>query len=272
MWHDELNDASFGKIVPTTGGYQAFVPANLPPQLTWTLKLAITLSDADRTIGQLSCVGLNLPSAHLLINPFIRREAILSSRIEETQADSRDLYLFEEERRIPPRIPDTQEVANYVQSLEFRLKRCDKIPISLRLIRELHHHLMTGIRGDEQMPGKFRTSQNIIGPIGGAADEATFVPPPPVQMASALDAFEKFIHRPGENIPALIHYQFEAIHPFRDGNGRIGRLLITLLLCVDGILSAPLLYLSVYFECHRKTYYEYFRKVSTQGKWWIGFF
>lgn len=208
----------------------------------------------------------------------MRREAVLSSRIEGTQASLSDLFYFEAAQSAAPPVPDVVEVFNYVRALEFGLERQKKLPISLRLVRELHERLMRGVRGQEQTPGEFRKSQNWIGPPGCALRDATFVPPPPKEMIAALDAFEKFLHVPTALPPlvrlALVHYQFEAIHPFRDGNGRIGRLLITLLLCVEGILPLPLLYLSAFFERHRDEYYRRLLAVSQRADWdgWITFF
>ena len=258
----------------------AFVPKDLPPRLEWTSDIITTLSNADRSIGQLQGIGLNLPNPNLLITPFIRREAEMSSRIEGTQAELRDIYLFEmHQPATEPTVPDVKEVSNYVQSLQHGLNRCYELPVCLRLIRELHQILLEGVRGESDRPGEFRTVQNWIDPQGCPIEQASYIPPPPEQMKAALDAFEKFINTPLNSLPvlvwlAMIHYQFEAIHPFRDGNGRIGRLLITLLLCTKGILDKPLLYLSAYFERNRQEYYECLLRVSTHGRWteWILFF
>ena len=276
----EVYNRSFGHLTLTIEGEMAFVPDNLPPRVEWTGELVSALSKADRAIGQLHGIGLNLPNPNLLIGPFMRREAEMSSRIEGTQAEVRDIYLFEmQESEVVPEVPDVREVANYVRALDYGLKRCAELPVCLRLIRELHGILLEGVRGEQDRPGEFRQSQNWIGPQGCTLAEARYVPPPVAEMQHCLDAFEKFINAPSETIPllawlAMVHYQFEAIHPFRDGNGRIGRLLLSLLLCAKGVLDKPLLYLSAYFERHRQEYYERLLAVSTQGQWseWIAFF
>jgi Fic family protein len=231
---------------------------------------------ADLALGTLSGLGETLPNPHLLIYPFIRREAVLSSRIEGTQASLSDLLLFEATKVEKQR--DVQEVQNYVCAVEYGIKRLDELPLSLRLIRELHGILMERVRGEHAIPGEFRQSQNWIGPAGCSLSEAVFVPPPVPEMRDALDQLEKFLHADIDLPPlvklALIHYQFETIHPFLDGNGRIGRLLITLFLCQRGILNKPLLYLSAFFERHRREYYEHLLEVSQKGAWrqWIEFF
>ena len=265
-----------GKLARTGGGYRAFVPNPLPPELDWDSRLASLLSKADLAIGTLSGLGEAVPNPHLLIYPFIRREAVLSSRIEGTQSSLSDLLLFEATSVEKER--DVKEVQNYVRAMEYGLKRLEVLPLSLRFIRELHSILMEGVRGERATPGEFRRSQNWIGAPGCSLDDATFVPPPVPQMLEALDRFEKFLHADSELPPltelALIHYQFESIHPFLDGNGRIGRLLNTLFLCQRGILAKPLLYLSAFFEQHRREYYEHLLQVSHKGTWrqWIEFF
>jgi len=276
----EVDNRSFGHLTPTIEGEMAFVPDNLPPRIEWTGELVSALSEADRAIGQLYGIGLNLPNPNLLIGPFMRREAEMSSRIEGTQAEVRDIYLFEmQESEAVPEVPDVKEVANYVRALDYGLKRCEELPVCLRLIRELHGILLEEVRGEKDRPGEFRQSQNWIGPRGCTLAEARYVPPPPAEMQHCLDAFEKFINTPAETIPllawlAMAHYQFEAIHPFGDGNGRIGRLLLSLLLCAKGVLDKPLLYLSAYFERNRQEYYERLLGVSTRRQWpeWIAFF
>jgi Fic family protein len=223
-------------------------------------------------------VARTLPNPHLLIAPFVRREAVLSSRIEGTQAGFSDLIFFEAAPSAKPPIEDVKEVANYVSALEHGLARLKDLPVSLRLIRETHERLMHGVRGASMTPGEFRRSQNWIGPPGCTLADAAFVPPPVAEMTQALSDFEKYLHEPPVLPPlvrlALIHYQFEAIHPFVDGNGRIGRLLITLLLCVEGLLPQPLLYLSAFFERHRQEYYRLLMAVSQSGSWtpWIAYF
>jgi len=246
--------------------------------MDWTDDLVQFLSAADRALGKLGGVGQTLPNPHLLIGPFKRREAVLSSRIEGTQASMSDLLIFEAVPGQEPQVPDVREVWNYVRALDYGLERRTTLPVSNRLIREMHARLLEGVRGEDRTPGDFRRSQNWIGPPGCAMEDATFVPPPPERLTGALDAFEKYLHEPSRLPPilqlALIHYQFEAIHPFLDGNGRLGRLLITLLLCSWAILPEPLLYLSAYFERHREEYNARLLAVSQQGAWndWITFF
>lgn len=265
-----------GKLIRAVGGYWAFIPHPLPPKLEWDNSLVSLISKADLALGTLSGLGENLPNPHLLIYPFIRREAVLSSRIEGTQSSLSDLLLFEATKLEKQR--DVKEVQNYVHAIEYGLKRLEELPLSLRLFRELHNILMEEVRGERATPGEFRQSQNWIGPPGCTLNEATFVPPPTPEMLDALDQLEKFLHADTDLPPlaelALIHYQFEAIHPFLDGNGRIGRLLITLFLCQQGILTKPLLYLSAFFERHRQEYYELLLGISQRGAWrrWIEFF
>jgi len=257
-------------------GYRAFVPNPLPPNLDWDNPLVSLISKADLALGTLSGLGDTLPNPHLLIYPFIRREAVLSSRIEGTQSSLSDLLLFEATR--VERQKDVREVQNYVRAMEYGLQRLEELPLSLRLIRELHGILLEGVRGEQATPGDFRQSQNWIGPPGCTLHDATFVPPPVSEMMESLDRLEKFLHSETD-LPhlvelALVHYQFEAIHPFLDGNGRIGRLLITLFLCQRAILTKPLLYLSAFFEQHRQEYYARLLEVSQKGAWrdWIDFF
>jgi Fic family protein len=234
------------------------------------------MSEADIALGTLSGLGETLPNPHLLIYPFIRREAVLSSRIEGTQSSLSDLLLFEA-TQVEKR-GDVREVQNYVRAMEYGLKRLNEMPLSLRFIRELHGVLMEGVRGGHATPGEFRRSQNWIGSAGATLNEATYVPPPVMEMQECLGQLEKFLHSETRLPPlieaALVHYQFETIHPFLDGNGRIGRLLVTLLLCQRNVLSKPMLYLSAFFEQHRKDYYDLLLKVSSSGAWreWIEFF
>lgn len=278
MQPSEFTEHKTGQLVKTPEGYWAFVPGPLPAKLEFGASLISVLSAADQAVGRLAGVGQMLPNPHLLISPFMRREAVLSSRIEGTQASLTDLFRFEAAASVGPNPPDVQEVANYVHALQYALERYAKLPLSLRLIRETHGRLMHGVRGADQASGEFRRVQNWIGSPGSAVDQARFVPPPPMEMNAALGAFEKFLHG-GTDLPrlvrlAMIHYQFEAIHPFLDGNGRIGRLLITFLLCVEGALPGPLLYLSAYFERHRQAYYDHLLAVSQKGDWneWVAFF
>jgi Fic family protein len=265
-----------GRLIRASGEYWAFVPHPLPPKLEWDNSLVSLISRADLALGTLSGLGETLPNPHLLIYPFIRREAVLSSRIEGTQSSLSDLLLFEATKVEKQR--DVREVQNYVRAIEYGLKRLDALPLSLRLIRELHGILMERVRGEHATRGEFRQSQNWIGPPGCSLNEASFVPPSVPEMQDALDQLEKFLHADIDLPPlvqlALIHYQFETIHPFLDGNGRIGRLLITLFLCERGILTKPLLYLSAFLERHRREYYERLLQVSQKGAWgkWIQFF
>lgn len=268
-----------GRIIKTPEGYYAFVPATLPPKLDYSEKLVMALSRADSALGELSGLSRNLPNPYLLIAPYVRREAVLSSRIEGTQADLADLLMDEAAEEGSPSVDaDVQEVRNYVVALEYGIQRLGKLPLSLRLVRELHEKLMTGVRGNAATPGEFRRSQNWIGPPGSTLQTAAYVPPPPAEMKQVLSEWESFLHSRGD-IPdliqcALMHEQFEAIHPFLDGNGRIGRLLITLFLIERGRLSQPLLYLSDYIEAHRDEYYRRLQRIRTHGEWleWLYYF
>lgn len=268
----------WGELIETNRDYLAFVPKALPPPLNLNWELVNCISEADRALAELSGLANNLPNPHLLINAFIRKEAVLSSRIEGTQASLSDLFIFESAQLKPTENSDVKEVVNYVSAMESAQRRLNDLPLSLRLIREMHSLLMQGVRGDHATPGEFRRTQNWIGPAGCTLNNAIYVPPPVPEMHSALDQFEKYIHAPSD-LPALIrlaliHYQFEAIHPFIDGNGRIGRLLISLLLIHEKILVHPVLYLSAFFERNRQQYYDYLLKVSQEGDWssWILFF
>jgi Fic family protein len=278
-----MKPTDFGKNragVLTQGklGYWAFVPAPLEPGLVFDSPFVKLLSKADRGLSELAGIARTLPNPHLLIRPFMRREAVLSSRIEGTQASLSDLLFFEAANANEADVPDVREVANYVRALEYGIARLNDLPLRLRLIREMHERLMRGVRGDAQTPGEFRTSQNWIGTPGCTLMDATYVPPPVEEMLTALDLFEKYLHTESDYPPlirmALIHYHFEAIHPFLDGNGRIGRLLVSLLLCTDGLLPHPMLYLSAFFEQHRQEYYRLLLGVSRRGEWvpWIRFF
>ncbi len=274
---DFINGKS-GKVVQTAQGYSAYIPNPLEPQVSLSLSIVKDLSAADRALSELAGIARTLPNPHLLIGPFLRREAVLSSRIEGTQASFSDLLFFEAARLREKQVPDVREVSNYVKALEYGLARLSTLPVSLRLIREIHQRLMAGVRGESQTPGEFRRSQNWIGPAGCTLSDATFVPPPVEEMHNALDSFEKYLHEASE-MPALIrlsliHYQFEAIHPFLDGNGRVGRLLVSLLLCSEKLLPHPLLYLSSYFERYRDEYYRHLLAVSQKGAWeqWIDYF
>ncbi|HLB65064.1 MAG TPA: Fic/DOC family N-terminal domain-containing protein [Anaerolineales bacterium] len=278
--------SSSGRVLRVGSGeaaYWAFVPDPLPPHLALPLDLVSALSEADRALGELAGLGRTLANPHLLIGPFIRREAVLSSRIEGTQADVTDLYAYEAGQLALPGLKprpeaDVRDVFNYARALEYGLQRIEQLPVSLRLLRELHGRLMEGVRGEESFPGEFRRTQNWIGPPGCTLLQADFVPPPVEAMLPALDSFEEYLHAADALPPlirlALIHYQFEAIHPFVDGNGRIGRLLLSLLLVHWRLLTLPLLYLSAFFEARRDAYYGLLLRVSQAGDWagWIQFF
>ena len=266
-----------GRLIKAASGYSAYVPDPPPHDIVWTPALVRGLSEADRLIGRLAGEGGRLPNPHLLMRPFIAREAVLSSRIEGTQATLGELLASEAGASIERSPDDLREVGNYVVALEYGMKRLQSLPLSLRLVRELHKKLMTGVRGNTARPGEFRRSQNWIGAPGSAIENATYVPPPPNEMVRALDAWEKFMHV--RTIPPLVqialgHYQFEAIHPFLDGNGRVGRLLITLFLVERKILPSPLLYLSAFFEATRREYYDRLRGVTEAGRWgdWVEYF
>lgn len=284
---DRFRNSPSGQLVRVGQGdaaYWAFVPNPLPPDLKPDWALVHHLSDADRALSELAGVGRTMPNPHLLIGPFLRREAVLSSRIEGTQADLADLYAYEAGQLplsgVEPAPPeaDVREVLNYVRALEYGLDRLSGLPVSLRLIRELHERLLAGVRGEHATPGDFRTRQNWIGPPSRLLNEATLVPPPVPQMHEALHALEHYLHEDARHPPllrlALIHYQFEAIHPFIDGNGRLGRLLLSLLLVEWELLPLPLLYLSAFFHRHRQAYYDLLMAVSERGVWqdWLLFF
>jgi Fic family protein len=265
-------------MIQCPGGYRAFVPADLPPaKLNLSRPLVAALSDADRLIGRLAGEGRRLPNPHLLMRPFIAREAVLSSKIEGTQATLGELLAAEAGAAVERSPDDLREVANYVTALEHGRSRLADLPLSLRLVRELHEKLMAGTRGDHATPGEFRRSQNWIGRPGSTLTTATYVPPPPLEMTECLSAWEKYLH--DRQLPpllhnALIHAQFEMIHPFLDGNGRVGRLLITLLLIERDILPTPLLYLSAFFEATRRDYYDGLRGIQERGDWdtWLEYF
>ena len=264
----------------TPQGYAAFVPAPLPPTLDLGMDLVRELSRADAALAELSGLGRQLPNPHLLIAPWLRREAVLSSRIEGTRATLSDVLIDELSGDSVPRdsAGDVREVRNYVDALEYGLHRLKTLPLSLRLVCELHERLMKGVRGNVATPGEFRKSQNFIGPPGCNLQTAAYVPPPVAEMHEALHKWESFLHVRDE-LPdliqcALMHEHFEAIHPFLDGNGRVGRLLITLFLFERGRLSQPLLYLSAYIDATRSDYYVLLQRVRTHGDWhaWIHYF
>ncbi|MFF2082604.1 Fic family protein [Nocardia sp. NPDC058176] len=274
---EDFSPAQQANVVRAEKGYQAFTPPPLPPAVALAPSLIRQLSTADRAVGELAGLGRSLPSPELFGRALVRREAVLSSRIEGTVASLSDVAMYEAERPAKP-AGDVQEVFNYMSAMDHLLDEDRRLPLSLPLLREAHQILMTGVRGDHATPGEFRRSQNWIGPPGSTISTARYVPPPPELLWSPLDAFEKYLHAEGELPPLLAiaaaHCQFEAIHPFIDGNGRIGRLLAVLLLVEWGLLPAPLLDLSSYIEPRRDRYYEGLLRVSTEGDWhgWFEFF
>lgn len=240
-------------------------------------KLYPFLDKANAALGRLDGMSMILPNHSLFLYMYIRKEAVLSSQIEGTQSSLSDLLLFENEDAPGAPVDDVTEVSNYVAAMNYGLERIKELPLSLRLIKEIHVQLMSTGRGSAKHPGEFRTSQNWIG--GTRPGNAKFVPPPPDRLMECLDSFEKFFHDESITLPILIkaalaHVQFETIHPFLDGNGRLGRLLITFMLCQDGILKEPLLYLSLYFKTHRDDYYALLQSVRENGDWeaWVEFF
>jgi Fic family protein len=272
---EQFSENTWGRLTRVGSGkdgYWAYVPHPLPPPLEYDPALVNALSAADRALGELAGLGRALPNPYLLARPLTAREAVLSSRIEGTQADLLDLYVYETGQATLPDFeiaPDAREVHQYIQAMEYALNRLQELPMSLRLIRETHAVLMAGVREGYAAPGEFRTVQNWIGAPGSPISEARFVPPPPDEMRQCLYDLEAYLQTDNTHPPlvrlGLIHYQFEAIHPFLDGNGRIGRLLIILLMVHWGLLPSPILYLSEYFERHRQDYYDLLLSVSTHG-------
>lgn len=277
---DGEGTARAGRYVRQPTGYRAFMPAPLPPRppLAMSGELQALLSQADRALGRLDGSVLTLPNPDLFVFMYVRKEAVLSSQIEGTQSSLHDLLaaeadLFDEQR---PR--DVDEVVNYVRAMNHGLARLEELPVSVRLVREIHAELLRGVRGGRLTPGELRRSQNWIGPAGCTLNTATFVPPPHEEVPQALGDLERFLHADDDLPPvvkiALAHVQFETIHPFLDGNGRVGRLLITFLLTERGVLHKPVLYLSHYFRKHRQTYYDHLQAVRDHGTWeaWLKFF
>lgn len=264
-----------GSYTALPKGVRAFVPDPLPPKLEWSADIVAAATEASLVLGRLAGQGGSLENPHLLIRPFVRREAVLSSRIEGTQATISEILADEAGARVDRAPDDLKEVRNYILALEKGVTLLDELPLSLRLVKDLHRTLMKGVRGDRAAPGEFRRIQNWIG--GGTPETARYVPPPPDKLAACLDAWEKYLHE--RDLPpliqaALIHYQFEAIHPFIDGNGRVGRLLITLFLIEREVLPSPLLYLSAFFEASRGDYYDLLTGVTERDGWkaWILYF
>jgi len=269
-----------GRVINQKEGYRAFIPNNLPPKppLDIDSDTIEMLSRADTAIGRLSGISEALPNPDLFVAMYVRKEAVLSSQIEGTEASLEDVLECESENR-PKTLPnDVAEVVNYVKAMNYGLKRIEELPLSLRLIRELHAQLMCGVRGGEKTPGEFRNSQNWVGPKGCTLMNARYIPPPLHEMMQSMGDLEKYMHSklryPLLIECGLIHFQFETIHPFLDGNGRIGRLLITFFLCHKNILKKPLLYLSHYFKHNRAEYYDQLMKAREEGDFesWTKFF
>jgi Fic family protein len=261
--------------------YRAFIPRPLPPDpaIDWDPGLLLLRDKANRALGRLDDVSLVLPDKQLFLYHYVRKEAVLSSQIEGTQSSLSDLLLFELKEAPGVPLDDVREVSNYVAALEHGLRRIQngELPLSLRLLREMHAILLDGARGKNKSPGEFRSGQVWLG--GPSPATARFVPPPPNKLMDCLDLLEKFLHAGPRESPvlekaALAHVQFETIHPFMDGNGRLGRLLITLLLCSEEVLREPMLYLSLYFKQNRDDYYDALQRVRTHGDWegWLRFF
>lgn len=258
-----------GQHIGIGDGREAFVPAKLPPRIEYSAELATLLSQANRSIGRLDGIGELVSNTSLLVMPYIHIEAVSSSRIEGTQTSLEELLLSEAEDVAEPE-GQGREVANYVVAMQQGLRRLQELPVCNRLVREAHEALLTGVRGQNATPGEFRKAQVYVGP---------YTPPPPNYVEALMGEWEQFVAQPPDDMPVLVqcavmHYQFEAIHPFLDGNGRIGRFLITLLLCERGLLAQPLLYLSAYLEAHRSEYYARLFSVSERGDWegWLEFF
>lgn len=273
----DIKQSPSGKVIKAPTGYMAFVPNPLPPRFEWNIDLVNALSRADYILGKLSREGSKLPNPHLLTRPFIAKEAVLSSRIEGTQATLGEILANEVGAYVDRNPDDVHEVQNYIVALEYGLERLKELPLSLRLLKEIHEKLMEGAKGSHATPGEFRRTQNWIGTPGCTLTTAKYVPPPPDELMGSLGEFEAFLH--DRTLPLLIHialchYQFEAIHPFLDGNGRVGRLLISLLLIEREMLVSPILYLSAFFEATRDEYYKQLYNVSAKGTWdeWLAYF
>ncbi|MGE0750683.1 MAG: Fic family protein [Variibacter sp.] len=270
-----------GRYIRQPTGYRAFIPATLPPDpaVQMDSEMQHLLSEADRALGRLEGSIQTLPNPDLFVFMYARKEAVLSSQIEGTQASINDLLKAEAEVFDSSSPKDVDEVLNYVKAMNYGLGRLDELPLSIRLIKEIHSRLLEGVRGRSLQPGELRRSQNWIGPAGSTLLNAIFIPPPYQEAEAALGDLEKFLHVGDDHLPPLIkiglaHAQFETIHPFLDGNGRVGRLLITFFLCQQGILTKPVLYLSYYFKQNRTEYYELLQRVRDKGDWeaWLKFF
>lgn len=269
-----------GRYIRQPTGYRAFMPTPLPPDPPLAIEgdLPGLLSQADRALGRLDGSVLTLPNPDLFVFMYVRKEAVLSSQIEGTQSSLQDLLAAEADLFDEAMPRDVDEVVNYVRAMKHGLARLAELPVSIRLIREIHAELMQGVRGGRLEPGELRRSQNWIGPAGCTLATASFVPPPHEEVPRLLGELETFLHAQ-DGLPPLIrialaHVQFETIHPFLDGNGRVGRLLITFLLTECGVLHKPVLYLSHFFRQHRQAYYDHLQAVRERGEWeaWLAFF
>jgi Fic family protein len=277
---DSSASSRAGRYARQPTGYEAFIPTPLPPNPPVRLEgdLQPLLSRADRALGRLDGSIQTLPHPDLFVFMYVRKEAVLSSQIEGTQSSLQDLLAAEADLSSEQTPKDVDEVVNYVTAMNHGLRRLEALPVSVRLIREIHELLLRGVRGSHLTPGELRKSQNWIGPAHCTLSEASFVPPPPSVVPEALGDLERFLHK-RDTLPMLIkiglaHAQFETIHPFLDGNGRVGRLLITFLLTEQNVLTKPVLYLSHYFRRHRQTYYDRLQAVRDRGAWeeWLAFF
>ncbi len=268
-------------IAGSTAGdepYWSYIPKPLPPIPLDVNKFQNRLERASQSLGKLDGLATVLPDTPLFLYVYVRKEAVLSSQIEGTQSSLSDLLLYESENAPGAPLTDVKEVSNYVAAMTHGLQRLQEgFPLSMRLIKEMHSILLSGSRGSNTDPGEFRRSQNWV--AGTRPGNAAYVPPPPDKVLDCMSDLEKFLHDPNNRLPvlikaALVHHQFETIHPFLDGNGRLGRLLITLLLCHEKVLSEPLLYLSLYFKTHRQQYYSQLQQVRETGDWetWLDFF
>lgn len=274
---DAFTSDRLGAVRMTIEGYRAFFPAPVPRELDYDATTVKKLTEATAAVHRLAGASRLLPSPEILMGPYVRLEAVLSSKIEGTRTSVGQLLRFEADTHAAgPLEGDLLEVVNYTHALDHALAGLDRLPLSLRMLRETHAILMSGVRGGAMTPGEFRRSQNWIGPPGSTLRTARFVPPPVEAMHDALADLERFLHE--DELPSLIalalaHYQFAAIHPFLDGNGRIGRLLVPLALCQRGVLARPMLYLSAYFERHRSRYYQLLFETSETGDPipWINF-
>lgn len=276
-----MNGNRAGRYVNQPEGYRAFIPQPLPPEpgLDWDKEMIRLYGIAKQKLGELNGATRKLPDPDLFVLMYMRHEAVRSSQIEETHSTIQQMLLFETGDPQVDRKRDTEEVVNYVEALRYGLQRVNEIPLSLRLIKEIHEKLLKGVRGQHKNPGRFADQQRQVGSTGFHPENAEYIPPPPDEMRNALSDFEEYLRKGDEESEplikcGLIHAQFETIHPFMDGNGRMGRMLIVLLLCLEGLLDEPVLYISHYINQHKPTYYERLQNVRDHGDWegWITFF